>query len=111
MDYCGPIGLPHSQFLSWSEGDQDAALAWMLDKAEKCGRCGSYPGEWVDEKGRKVQPPPMFARTHQCLGCVTIRATEDLILAGNKQKMPAGMDVYLSREPPPERDDEEDEDE
>lgn len=104
MEYCGPRALPHSQFLSWPEDDQDKALAWMIDKQDTCRNCGSYPDEWVeqDENGRffKVQPPPMYARTHSCEGCATIEHAEKGIRASNNGSL-GNIRVYLSRTPPP----------
>jgi hypothetical protein len=109
MDYCGPQGIPHSLFLRWSQDDQDKALAWVVDNWARCQRCGSYTDEWVNEDGRPVQPPPMFARAVRCQGCVTLESEEELIRKTSGGKMPSGMRVYMSRQPPPPQDlDEED---
>lgn len=35
-----PLGIPHSEFLSWSEDDQDKALAWQAEQADQCPSCG-----------------------------------------------------------------------
>lgn len=72
MDYCGPIGLPHSQFLGWSYDDQDKAIAWSLDRKSKCGTCGTVTSEWLDEEGRDREPPPYEAKTQICLGCQSL---------------------------------------
>lgn len=72
MDYCGPIGLPYSQFLAWDTDDQDAAIAWRLYTLERCDRCGTFPSDWLDEHGRYKNPPPYEPGVEHCLGCETI---------------------------------------
>lgn len=72
MDYCGPIGLPHSKFLTWHEDDQDKALAWTLAQRAKCQSCGTVPEDWLDEDGEDREPPPYVAKTRICLGCVQL---------------------------------------
>lgn len=79
MDYCGPIGLAHSQFLTWDIDDQDKAMAWSLVKldeeaahAARCKQCGTLPDEWLDEEGRDREPPPYVAKSILCVGCHTI---------------------------------------
>jgi len=45
MAYCGPKALPLSQFLTWDQADQDAALTWQAYEAARCPGCGSHPDE------------------------------------------------------------------
>lgn len=45
MAYCGPRGIPLSTFLSWSKGDQEAALAWSGHESRRCRSCGYHPDE------------------------------------------------------------------
>ena len=40
VGYCADHGLPHSAFLSWSERDQDLALAHEVRAADRCPGCG-----------------------------------------------------------------------
>jgi hypothetical protein len=40
VGYCAPHGIPHSVFLSWSERDQDLALAHDVRAADRCPGCG-----------------------------------------------------------------------
>lgn len=47
MAYCGPRGIPLSQFLSWSTADQDAALGWAAHEARRCSSCGRHPDDGV----------------------------------------------------------------
>jgi hypothetical protein len=45
MAYCGPRGIPLSQFLGWEQSDQDAALAWQTHEALRCPGCGTHPDD------------------------------------------------------------------
>jgi len=45
MAYCGPRGIPLSQFLAWEQADQDAALSWQSYEARRCPGCGAHPDE------------------------------------------------------------------
>lgn len=51
MDYCGPAGLPHSQFLGgppvWTDTDRDLALAWDAMRRATCPRCRTRHDEWA----------------------------------------------------------------
>jgi len=40
VGYCADHGIPHSAFLSWSERDQDLALAHEVRAADRCPGCG-----------------------------------------------------------------------
>lgn len=39
MAYCGPRGIPLSEFLSWDPFDQQAALDWQAHENSKCPDC------------------------------------------------------------------------
>lgn len=69
-----PLGIPHSEFLSWSESDQDMALAYVEFQREICKSCGTIDADFRDEKGRLLDPPPMEAVDMLCAGC---RMTND----------------------------------
>ena len=58
-----PLGIPHSQFLSWSDTDQAKALAWQRWQREKCASCGTRRGEW------KKDPFAYVASGEVCPGC------------------------------------------
>lgn len=45
-----PLGIPHSQFLAWSEADQAKALAWQRWQREKCPGCGTRKAEWQADR-------------------------------------------------------------
>lgn len=63
LDYCVPRGIPHSKFLSWSELDQDKALAWVRRQAEFCRGCGTRREDWLNDRFAFV------AESEICPGC------------------------------------------
>ena len=67
MAYCGPRGIPLSEFLSWDEADQDAALAWQAYEARRCRSCGTHPDEWDPTKGGRRDA--YTAEVVICPGC------------------------------------------
>lgn len=91
MDYCGPRGLPLSQFLSWSEDDQQAALAWQSRDAARCKDCGTHAEDWDPEQGGSRDAYHVVIR--ECQGCVELQRTHD-----NPQLQQArGVHLHLSR--------------
>jgi len=64
-----PKGIPHSEFLSWADEDQDKALQWALAEGQKCPHCGTVPADWLDANGRYVFPDPYVVRVNACVGC------------------------------------------
>lgn len=46
MEYCGPRGIAHGEFLTWDEDDQAKAIAWMMEDRERCPECGTRAWEW-----------------------------------------------------------------
>jgi len=102
MDYCGPAGIPHSKFLEWDEDDQDKAISWMLDQRFRCPHCLTYPDEWLDDEGRRMDPPPYHAASSRCYGCVTLEELREFIRQDVKKL--TGFNVYLAEGPPSEKD-------
>ena len=72
MEYCAPLGIPHSRLLSWDRSDVDKAISFTAWKAKFCQQCGTDPAEWVDEDGIAIEPPPYTGDTRRCLGCATL---------------------------------------
>lgn len=107
MTYCGERGIPHSVFLEWSNDDQDKALAWIAVRGQACGRCGTYPDEWVDPAtGMTVGERPYTAEAIKCHGCSELEAElKDLRRAGAEGADLDGVTVRL-RLFDPDRDDE-----
>jgi hypothetical protein len=70
MAYCGPIGLPHSNFLAWDEKDRVKALSWVIYERERCARCNEHPDNWQDpETKRPLDPPPKTYDVVTCYAC------------------------------------------
>jgi hypothetical protein len=73
------MGIPHSEFLSWDEHDQEAAIEYELHAGERCPNCGTFPDEWLNDKGQPHTVDPYIAHTVNCLGCETLSAARDEI--------------------------------
>jgi hypothetical protein len=63
MAYCGPRGIAHSLFLSWSRDDRDAALWWQRHQAQTCPSCGTRPADFAEDRNAFVAEP------WHCRGC------------------------------------------
>lgn len=70
MRYCGPRGLPRSEFLGWSREDRDDALWWLIHEAQTCGGCGTRPAEWDPTAGG--HPSAYQAVEVRCPGCALL---------------------------------------
>jgi hypothetical protein len=66
LSYCAPLGIPHSEFLSWDTDDQDKALAFAELKAQTCA-CGTRREEWDEAAGGSRFA--YAAHTYRCPGC------------------------------------------
>lgn len=71
LDYCVPLALPHSEFLSWDEEDQDKALAHLRYQASVCNGCGTRKDEWSEDRFAYV------AQSDRCLGCEVLAQEKD----------------------------------
>lgn len=94
MAYCGPKGIPLSQFLSWSEADQDAALAWQSHENRRCGGCGTHPDDWNEKQGGSRYA--WHSEHYQCPGCVMRERHADL-----PQVKDAGPGIHVRLRPGP----------
>lgn len=72
MDYCAPLGIPHSELLNWDRSDVDKAISYNAWKNKFCGKCGTDPSDWLDEDGYMMEPPPYVSDTLTCYGCATL---------------------------------------
>jgi len=88
MDYCGPVGIPYTDFLDWDDLSRNAALAWSLRKAGECGGCGTVRTDWLnsfDEDGEPVAnelAPPFHAVDVFCPGCAARERHERAVKDG-----------------------------
>lgn len=75
--------MPHSEFLGWSEDDQDKALAWAdfarAEERERCRSCGTRLSDWLDEHGRWLSEPLFEPVRDQCPGCERAHAKREEI--------------------------------
>ncbi len=93
-----PIGLPLSEFLSWSPDDQDLALAFREIEAERCSECGTDPREWLTPDGKPAIPPPYEVGTHVCLGCKALAQSSREREEHNRPDDPSEADEGIWRE-------------
>lgn len=91
MAYCGPRGIPHSQFLSWSKTDRDKALTWLLRDRSACPSCGTRPEEWDPAKGGSRDA--YRADIVECRGCVERERAQD----APELKTQRGLSIALVR--------------
>lgn len=50
MALCAEYQIPHTEFLSWAPEDRAKALAFLIEKNERCTLCGTAPWEWEEDK-------------------------------------------------------------
>ena len=97
MDYCGPLGIPHSRFLGWSEDDQQKALWWKARNRQVCTGCGTHPDDWNEDVGGSRNA--YGAEEITCPGC-RVRAAAEAQLQQERQQNPTakyGSYVVLVR--------------
>lgn len=66
-----PLGLPHSEFLAWSEEDQDKALMYRREMATVCRGCGTRQSDW------DADPDAFIGDFTQCPGCIRLEDERD----------------------------------
>lgn len=88
MAYCGPRGIPHDQFKSWSQHSQEAALWWARHQAERCPSCGTRPADFADD------PHAFEAVPMHCRGC-EIKAQADEAFERDRKSYRRGTTIQL----------------
>lgn len=73
MVICAEYKIPHSVFLEWEPEDRAKAIAFHLEKGERCQLCGTADWEW--EANRFAYE----AVEKQCHGCLHIAAAQEMI--------------------------------
>jgi hypothetical protein len=66
LDYCVPLGIPHSVFLGWSDADRGYALAWQANKRATCSGCGTRADEWAEDGDAYISDH------YTCQGCARL---------------------------------------
>jgi len=95
MDYCGPRGISHDEFLGWSQSARDKAIWWMLRERKKCGVCQTRAEEWDPEQGGDRRA--YRAQLTQCEGCIVIERAQE----SPEMSAARGMKVFLVRNEKP----------
>jgi hypothetical protein len=50
MSYCYEKGIPHSEFLKWSNEDRSKTLAYAMEQSLRCVSCGTASWEWDENR-------------------------------------------------------------
>jgi hypothetical protein len=95
MEYCAPLGIPHSKFLGWSDEDRSKAISYMQWKKKFCQRCGTDPSEWIGPDGKTVEPPPYEPVTHVCYGCAALE--EERVALSKEDSSSSKYHTFLQR--------------
>jgi hypothetical protein len=79
MAYCGPRGVPFDTgWLSWSDLDRAAALAWLERDSDRCPGCGLHH---ADIHGERPDRLPVRGEYRYCPGCdakaLTVKPPDD----------------------------------
>lgn len=102
LDYCVPLGIPVTTFLTWPVEAQAAALAWRAAQGDRCPGCGTFGFEW------EHNPNAYQAIRTYCSGCKR-RDTEHKALT-HAHSDTGGWSVALARTTPKETPDGEEHD-
>lgn len=86
-----PLGIPYSEFLEWSDEDQDLALEFKAQERITCSSCGTNPDDWFDNDGYYIEPAPYKVRAKRCLGCESL--SEEHKRLGSDRKYVMGLDA------------------
>lgn len=89
LEYAVDHGIPHSILLGrpwprrgeplWLPEDLDKLHAVFADRSARCGRCGTYPDDWVDEGGFPLAEPAYMPEVQRCHGCRRIELKRDSV--------------------------------
>jgi DNA-directed RNA polymerase subunit RPC12/RpoP len=96
IEYCAEKAIPHSEFLEWSEDDQEKAMVWLTDTKTRCPDCGTREDEWDPKKGGSLHA--YHVSSYICINCKNVEDEyEDARIKEGKRKgsLPAGFKVRL----------------
>lgn len=97
LDYCVPLGIPHSVFLgrvvgpddpAWLDTDRGYALAWRADKAQTC-TCGTRPDEWAEDDDAYI------GSYVYCEGCARLADEQNNVPRDGDGRPRPGYHVFL----------------
>jgi hypothetical protein len=71
MSWCSKNGLPHSEFLGWEPSDRAKLMAFLLEEAKRCVKCGTAQWEW------DLNRFAYHAASHHCQGCLHLEAAAE----------------------------------
>lgn len=94
MEYCAPLGIPHSVFLKWDPDDQDKAIAWSRRQKARCPGCGTIPEDWMDG-GKPKEHPPYVADSFKCMGCLTLEYSNEEVREDHELPEPHKRSIHF----------------
>lgn len=68
----------------WTDDDLDQVLAYRRERARVCPGCGAHDGDWVDEAGHPINPPPLVPEMVRCPGCEQIEQARATVPDGER---------------------------
>lgn len=89
LAYCVPKGIPLSQFLSWSQADQDAALEFTAHEARRFPD-GTHPDDWDETTGGSRKAFHTHVNVHP-----GARLIESALASEDYQQAGRGAHVHL----------------
>lgn len=112
MTWCADQGIPPSTYFGgWGdlapgtfvEGyDAEVILAVLIDKSERCPRCGEREADWYawndEAKRMERKDPPKHAESNRCGGCAEL---DDYQESHAEELKKPGLRVRLVDGPPP----------
>jgi len=96
VGWCVEHGIPHSEFLTWSDEDRSKLMAYLLEESSRCSSCGTKPADWDEDQWAYE------AVTIMCHGCaIKDAANEDAPdLPGAKVTLvPAAVAEFMRSNP------------
>lgn len=94
LAYCVPLGLRHSEFLSWPQLDQDKVVAFLRYQSTVCSDCRTRSEDW--ERDREAY----IGDTIRCPGCEILEQEKDGVPSEADTK---GVKFVLRSNPVPRR--------
>lgn len=88
LSFCNEHGLPHSEFLAWDQTDRVKALAFLVEKGQRCAMCGTAEWEWDPDQGGNKRAYEAVEK--HCPGCY-----QKSVVARDSDDRP-GMTVELA---------------
>lgn len=78
LAYCVPLGIPHSEFLGWSDDDRELALLYLRYRSSVCSGCGTRAEDWERDTDAYITDVEV------CPGCERVEMERENSMAKRK---------------------------